>query len=151
MRKRKAHISMREKLASALAHLMVEVDGKLERAIPYDDAKRMTAEELCSLYHFDHGIPEAIDGETRHWNLTPRFIAEHRRKTANQDIPAIHKTDRLAEGHEAFRRRVLAKSGQDLGTGVEKPAAKPRSMLRSRGFQKAPPGHKWFKRKGTPA
>jgi hypothetical protein len=118
-RKPKAHISMREKLASALAHMMVEVDGKLERAIPYDDAKRMTSQEVCSLFQFDHGIHEAIDGPTEHWNLTPRLIAEHRRKTAKVDRPRIAKTGRNEEAHEAFRLKMLAKAGQSDASDVE--------------------------------
>ncbi len=143
-RKKKAHISLREKLASALAHMMVEVDGKLERAIPHQDAAKMTSDEVISLFHFDHNVYEAIGGETTHHNLTPRFIADHRRKTAKIDLPAIRKSDRVESAHEAFRSRVLAKTTDDVA--VVEPAARPKSKLRSRGFQKAPPGHKWFKR-----
>lgn len=142
MRRKKAHISLREKLASALAHMMVEVDGKLERAIPYDDAKKMTAEELCSLFHFDHNVYEGIGGATVHWNLTPRFIAEHRRKTAKTDIPAIRKSARVAADHEAFRNRMLTK-----GTAENIPPGQGQKA-RSRSFPEAPPGHKWFNRKG---
>ena len=145
MRSKKAHISLREKLASALAHMMVEVDGKLERAIPYEDAKRMTADEVCSLFHFDHGIYETIGGPTEHWNLTPRMIAEHRRKTATTDIPAIRKSDRIEAAQAEYRSRILAKSSLD--EGVEKTAPKPKSRLRSRPFQKPPPGHsRWGKK-----
>lgn len=147
-RKPKAHISMLEKLASALAHMMIEVDGKLERAIPYDDAKRMTSQEVCSLFQFDHGIHEAIDGPTEHWNLTPRLIAEHRRKTAKVDRPQISKTDRIEGDHEAFRRKMLAKAGQSDAPHVAENSTKPKRKIRSRGFVKRPEGHKykWGKR-----
>lgn len=144
-RKKKAHISLREKLASALAHMMVDVDGKLERAIPHEDAERMTADEVCSLFHFDHNVYETIGGETKHYNLTPRFIADHRRKTAKIDLPAIRKSDRVESAHAAFRSRILAKSSV-ADDSSETVASKPRQALRSRGFKKAPPGHKWFKR-----
>lgn len=143
---KKAHISLREKLASALAHMMVEVDGKLERAIPYQDAKRMTADEVLSLFHFDHGIFESIGGPTAHWNLTPRFIQDHRVKTAKIDRPAMAKADRISDEHAAFQRRVLAKSSPDSDSSVAERRTKPKAKLRSRGFQKPPAGHKWFQR-----
>ena len=144
-RKPKAHISLREKLAAALSHMMVDVDGKLERAIPYDDAKRMTADEVLSIFQFDHGIHEAIDGPTKHWNLTPRFILPHRAKTHEIDRPQIRKTDRISKKQEAFRQSVLAKTDPE----VEAPATKRGPKLKSRGFQKKPEGHKhkWGTRK----
>ena len=146
-RKPKAHISLREKLAAALSHMMVEVDGKLERAIPYDDAKRMTADEVLSVFQFDHGIHEAIDGPTEHWNLTPRFILPHRTKTHEVDRPQIRKTDRIEEDAAEFRRKMLAKSGQETEPTVS--TTKPKTKIKSRGFQKPPEGHKhkWGSRK----
>lgn len=148
-RKSKAHISLREKLAAALSHMMVEVDGKLERAIPYDDAKRMTADEVLSVFQFDHGIHEAIDGPTEHWNLTPRFILQHRKKTHAIDKPQIRKTDRIEEKAAEFRRKMLAKSGQTPADDVEVSTTRTGPKLRSRGFPKPPEGHKhrWGSRK----
>lgn len=148
-RKPKASMSLRKKLAAALRHMMVEVDGKLELAIPYDDAKRMTTDELLSLFQFDHGIHEAIDGPTEHWNLTPRFIMEHRRKTHEIDRPQIRKTDRIEEDAAEFRRKMLAKSGQTPADEVEVSTTRTGPKLRSRGFQRLPEGHKhqWGTRK----
>lgn len=133
----KARISTKTKLAAALRCLMIEEDGKLVPAIPYDDARRMTEDEIISLFHFDHGVQEAIGGPTEPWNLTPRFIAEHRKKTAAVDLPAIAKTKRLAEKHEAFRRRILAKSGQTHANDVDNSTTRPKSTLRSRPFPKS--------------
>ena len=135
-RKPKAHMPLREKLAAALAQMMVEVDGKLVRAIPHDDAKLMTAEELCSLFEFDHAIYECIGGPTKHWNLTPRFIAEHRQKTNKIDKPAIAKSKRLVEDQEAFRQRLLRKGS--LEPIVAETPTKPRAKIQSRGFSKLP-------------
>lgn len=149
MKKGKAHISLRQKLASALAHLMVEVDGKLERAIPHEDARKMTAEDIISLYNFDHNIFEAIGGPAEHWNLTPRFIAEHRRKTAKHDLPAIAKSDRLSADHVAFQRRILAKGEKSRESDAEIMTTKPRKKIPSRPFQKKPEGHKHFRSKGS--
>lgn len=124
----KAHL--REKLAAVLRDLMVEVDGKLVRAIPYEDAKKMTADQVISLFQFDHGIHHAIDGEHIHWNYTARMIAEHRIKTSKIDRPQIDKTKRIVEEQDAFRARMLAKS-----TGEQSRPATPKAKLQSRGFQ----------------
>ena len=63
--------------------------------IPYDDAKQMTAAQIRSLYHFDHNIAHADDGPDVFWNLTPRLIAPHQRKTREIDVPRIAKGKRL--------------------------------------------------------
>lgn len=103
---------LREKLAAVLRDLMVEVDGKLERVIPWDHARKMTADEVISLFHFDHGIYHVHGGPMLHWNLTARLIQEHREKTATIDRPQIAKTDRISAKQQAFRQAVLAKAGQ---------------------------------------
>lgn len=132
--RKKDRIPIKEKLAAALAHTMVEVDGKLVRAISYDDAKELSSEQILSLFQFDHGVHESIDGPTVHWNLTPRFIAEHRRKSNKIDIPQIAKTKRISAEQEAFRRRMLEKSGPALEPEVEK--NKPSRKIQSRPFPK---------------
>lgn len=136
----KDHISLRKKLAAALRELKIEVDGKLVDAVPYGEAKKMTEDQVISLFHFDHGIHEGIDGPTEHWNLTPRFVAEHRRKTAEIDLPQIAKTKRVAKKHEEFRRKLLAKSSDE--PDVEIVATRQKIRLRGRGFAKLPPGTK---------
>lgn len=150
-RRKKAHIPLREKLAAALAHMLVEVDGKLQRAIPYEDARRMTADEVVSLFNFDHGIYEAIGGPTAHWNLTPRFIAEHRRKTAKIDRPAIAKSDRLSAAEQAFRAKLLRKT--EIVEEAPQPQ-RPRSRLKGRpfasGVRKKIPSRPFPNKRGTP-
>lgn len=96
------HIRLTEKLASALAHLA---------GIPYDHRELMTAEQVISLFHFDHDpIPHAppYNGPDLHYNLTPRLITPHREKTAKVDVPRIAKTKRIIEAEQAFRDRLLA-------------------------------------------
>lgn len=129
---------LREKLAAVLRDLMVEVDGKLVRAIPYEHAKQMSADQVISLFHFDHGIHHTIGGSAAHWNLTARFIKEHRAKTSEVDRPRIDKTKRIVEGQEAFRARMLAKTGVPID--ASKNPAKSKAKLESRGFQ----GHRKF-------
>lgn len=122
--------------------------------IDYEHAKKMSTAEILSLVQTDHEVHAAVaiaNGETpKQYNhpsrLTIRLYKDHRHKTAKYDIPAIAKSDRISPEHEAFQRRILAKSGQD--SGVATTEAKPRAKMKSRGFQKAPEGHQWFKRKG---
>lgn len=132
-----------EKLAAVLRDHMVEEDGKLVRAIPYEHARQMSSGEIYSLFEFDHGIHDAIGGPYKHWNLTARFIPEHRIKTRTKDIPQIAKTKRITKEQAAFRQRMLAKSG--VADDVEKTETKPKSAwpkgrkLQSRGFPKKAP------------
>jgi len=124
---------LREKLAAVLRDLMVEVDGKLERAIPWEHARQMTAGEVLSLFHFDHNIYHVHNGPMKHWNLTARLIREHRVKTAQVDRPQIAKTGRINESHRAFQRKMLAKSGQaEPGDAPERAPAKSKSAWPSR-------------------
>lgn len=123
--------------------------------IPHDHVEAMTTEQILSLVHVDHDpVPVAI-AVSLGWgpkqynhpsNLTIRLIADHREKTAKHDIPKIYKSDRISDEHAAFQRRVLSKSGQDSVDGVADQITKPRAKLRSRGFAKAPEGHRWFQR-----
>ena len=139
MRKKKAHIPLKTKLASALCHMLrPDENGNLVPIIDRDSAKAMTADQVLSIFHFDHDpIPEALDGPTIHWNLTPRPILEHRTKTAKIDRPVQAKVDRITPAHEEHRRRMLAKAGQEVPE-AEPERQRPRARLKSRPF---PPGH----------
>jgi len=115
-RKRIPH---REELAAALRELAVLRGGALEHALTYEEAKLMTADQVISLFQRDHGIHHTIGGPDEHWNLTWRFIGEHREKTNKIDKPRIAKTRRGAKAEAQFRQRVLARSGQaDADEGI---------------------------------
>lgn len=105
-------IPHREELAAALRELAVLRGERLEHALTYEEAKLMTADQVISLFQRDHGIHHSIGGTDDHWNLTWRFIGEHRKKTNKIDKPRIAKTKRGSKAEEDFRRRVLSKSGQ---------------------------------------
>lgn len=105
--KRKAP-TMAEKLASALLELQRLRGDPIDR----DDAKAMSAEQICSLFQFDHDAGYACHGAGNHpTGLTPLFIAEHRAKTAKIDAPTIAKVRRLRATQAEFKRRMLAKGG----------------------------------------
>jgi len=54
----------------------------------------MTADQIISLYHFDHGILHAIEPINEPWNLTPRLIAAHREKS-RRDTSIVAKSRRI--------------------------------------------------------
>ena len=93
--------SLLTKLASALLTL---------GDVPYEDAKKMTAHQICSLYAFDHYPIRHVDGgPAEAWNLVPRLIVQHRIKTAKIDQPQIAKGRRNEAKTAEFNRRMAAK------------------------------------------
>lgn len=126
------YIRLKTKLAAALC-CMLEDDGngQFVPIIPHDDAKRMTEDQVLSLFQWDHyPIRKADGGSDAHHNLTPRLIVPHRQKTATVDVPQLAKTRRLIEAQEEFRRKVLARP---CGQKRERSGKIP-----SRPFQKRP-------------
>lgn len=102
--------NLKEKLASALLML---TNGHGEPLIDREEAKGMSAEQIVGLFEFDHGIHRAIKGTNHPTNLTPRIYAEHRKKTAKQDVPQIAKTKRLARANDEHVNAMLRKTGSD--------------------------------------
>jgi hypothetical protein len=120
----RSHIGWQTKCASALLAL---------GHIPYEDAKQMTAAQLCSLYQFHHNVRHAESGGDHFSNLEPMLIAPHRKRTAEIDVPAIAKAKRVTHKHEEFRRRLLAKQP---GVSARPPSRWPKGRkIRSRGFR----------------
>jgi hypothetical protein len=79
--------------------------------IPWEHAKQMTSAQIISLFHFDHyPIRHEAGGPSLPWNLVPRLIRAHRRKTAKIDQPEIAKIARVQAAEEDFRRRLMAKA-----------------------------------------
>src|SRR5689334_19306018 len=98
-------IRLRVKCAAALLAL---IDDKGEPLIPWEHAKAMTSDQMFSLFQFDHDpIRAEAGGPALPWNLVPRLIRAHRRKTAKVDVPEIAKIKRVAKAEEEFRRRLL--------------------------------------------
>ena len=98
--------SLTVKLAAALCTLRRVENGKLVPIITHAEAKKLTAKQVVSKFHFDHGLAHALGGRAEHWNLTPRLIAEHMTKTATVDIPQISKAKRIAKKHRAHLDRM---------------------------------------------
>lgn len=110
MSKRK-HISLETKLAAALLMLR---DGSGELLIQYEHGQLMTANQICSLFQWDHWpIRHEDGGPNEPWNLTPRLIQDHRRKTAKIDAPEAAKGRRIRESVRQHVARLLAKVDAD--------------------------------------
>jgi hypothetical protein len=119
--------TLREKLAAALAIIA---------DIPFNDRKQMHADQVISLFQFDHDpVPYTHDGPPLHWNCVPRYIGEHREKTKS-DVKMIYKVRRVAAAEEDFRRAILAKGEE----ATEEKHPRARQRIKSRGFQ----GHRRF-------
>lgn len=100
-------MNMRIKLAATLLQMRDELGQLL---IPYEHAKKMSPEQIISLFQFDHyPIPAAEGGPDRPWNLMPRLIAAHRDKTRREDVPRIAKNKRVKGKHEAHVERMRLK------------------------------------------
>lgn len=100
---KRKHISWKKKYACALLAL---------GDIPYAHAREMTADQMISLYHVDHGILHETENENvdQWWNLTPRLISAHRIKT-KQDAKIIAKSRRI---RARFLKKELEKHGLEI-------------------------------------
>jgi hypothetical protein len=122
--------NMTEKLASAL----LEMQRLRGDPIPREHAKQMHAEQICSLFQFDHDAGFVCHGAGNHpTEMTPKLRLEHKEKT-RKDQGIIAKCEVISAEHEAFRARMLAKITGTDAEGIEKAAR--RATLRSAGFDK---------------
>jgi hypothetical protein len=101
----------RPNLAEKLASVLLEREALRGEPIELSVAKQMTAHQICSLFEFDHATHFANGGWTHPTNITARFIQAHREKTRKIDIPAIAKGKRIRAAQEAFRKRLLERTG----------------------------------------
>jgi hypothetical protein len=116
---KRAHIPLKTKLAAALAN----------HFIPHEDAKRMTEDQVLSLFQWHHcPFPVAAEGGDQFWNLMPVLIVRHRTITAEVDAKVNAKHRRITKQQEEFRRRLLAKD-----RGESRPHSRwPKRKLQSR-------------------
>jgi hypothetical protein len=122
MRKRQP-LSLKTKLAAALLQMVRPDDsGSLIPIIPYEDAKKMTADQIISLFQFHHNILHAHDGPDEPWNLEPKPIMEHRRETATRDVPMAAKSKRIQAREAGHKKpRTITRWRRFNGEIVEAP------------------------------
>jgi hypothetical protein len=98
---RQSNMNMTTRLAAALLAL---------GDIPYEDSKLMTAEQIISLYQWDHHPLRRCDfGSDHPSNLRPMLIAAHRAKTTTIDMPAIAKGRRIRARQAQHLERMRSK------------------------------------------
>lgn len=140
------HISLTVKLAAALLMLRDE-NGEL--LIPHEHAKLMSADQIISLYQFDHyPIRKDDDGPDEPWNLEPKGIMRHRKKTAEIDVPQMAKADRLQGNATLHAAAMASKRGDYAGAAqilATAPKPKFKRKIASRGFQQ---GHRPLRSRG---
>ena len=118
----RAHISLRTKLASALLAL---------GHVPYDDAKQMTADQIVSLYQWDHAVLHGVEINDAFYNLTPMLIAPHRAKS-RKDTGIVAKVKRLEKMRAEAQQRLL---GKEPGKSARPKSKWPKRKIKSRGFR----------------
>lgn len=136
-----------DELAAALLQIDFDwPDGARGPIMSHEDAKKISAKHVISLFQRDH-YPRRREqgGPSVHWNLTWRPIANHRHKTAKVDQPQIAKVKRVAAKTEEHRRKMLAKSNGEVHEQTDnqhKPiGARRKQKIKSAGFRKPPKGH----------
>ncbi len=106
---KRAHIGLKTKLASALLAL---------GHVSYTDAQAMGAENLISLYQWDHNILHGIKVNNEFWNLTPKLIREHREKS-KRDTAIVAKSKRIRRREVAHTAMMSTDSWGDVDRAVE--------------------------------
>jgi hypothetical protein len=130
MTRRRAHIGLKTRLASALCQMLRPNErGVLVPVISFEQAQRMTEDEILAAFHFDHyPVPHSQGGSDHHSNIMPVPTREHQVKTAKIDIPQIAKTKRLARAASEHVAALAAKAA-----GAPRPAAKkPKQKIQQR-------------------
>ncbi len=124
---KRPYVPLPERLAATLACLLPQEQR--------DDLRRrkVKANAVLALFHFDHVIFHAHGGSAKWWNLDPKLVAVHREKTAKIDVPAIAKGKRITRANDEFFRRLLAKS-----EGPHKPSYEGRKIIAPRKWGSRP-------------
>lgn len=111
--------------------------------LPYEHAKEITATQVISLCHYDHDpIRKTDGGPFVHWNLVPRLIAEHRKKTATFDVPQIAKRTRIQDSALIHDATLARKDGDHVAADLflervtRRSRLRPKATIRSQGFDK---------------
>ncbi len=99
--RKRGHINLTTKLAAALACLLPQEWRDLLREM------RVSPEIVISHFQMDHVVLHCHYGSDEWWNLDPKLIDAHKKKSAN-DTSLAAKVCRLSEQHTETRRRILA-------------------------------------------
>lgn len=88
MSRKRGYVRMEDKLAAALACLLLqEQRDELRRG-------KVPAADILALFEWDHIVLHAHDGSDLWWNLDPKLVAVHREKS-RRDTAIVAKVRRL--------------------------------------------------------
>jgi len=144
MSARRAHVSLKTKLCSALCQLVRydEANAEYVKIIPYELSKRLTEDEILRRFDFHHfPIPKAHGGKDVHWNLQPEEKAAHKEITAKIDVPRIAKGKRIERRqaeHDAIKVAKLTGAGvvrRRKHSIPSRPFPQGKRPMQSRGFR----------------
>lgn len=136
-RKRRS-LSRTERYASVILELK-RASG--EALISRERAKSMTAQQIIDEFEAatddDHITPRKLGGSDHVSNMQPLIKVDHAKKT-KKDVKVIAKSKRLSEAQAEFRRRLLAKAGQDDAppTHIKRKSPMPGSRHHPSGLRK---------------
>lgn len=102
------HIPLKTKLAAMI--LAWDRDRFAVTTVSHEQSKELTADQIISRVQFDHyPVRHADGGPDAPWNLTPRLVADHRRKS-KLDAKDMAKERKVRRAVEAHKQRQLLKS-----------------------------------------
>jgi hypothetical protein len=92
---------MHEKLGAVLLEYQRLIGDPLDR----EHMKTLSAEQICSLFQWDHAVLHTLGGSTHPTNLTPLLISSHRTKT-KKDVAAVAKGKRIRKRLSLYSARM---------------------------------------------
>lgn len=129
-------------MAEKIAALHIENQAlKGDPIADWETLKAMTAEQLCSLFEWQHTTYNVwIEDRARQNHptvLTPMYVKAHQEVTARKDLPTIAKVKRVSAAQAEFKRAMDAKIGKIESETfyVSQLRKKPKQKIKSRGFQ----------------
>ena len=102
---KRPHIKAEIKIAS----LLLEVWSLRGHGMPFAEAQRLSARDICRMVEWDHATPHAIGGSIHPTNLTAMLKGQHRAKT-RRDVAQIAKGKRIQRA-QAVHAAALRKAG----------------------------------------
>lgn len=101
MPRRRRYISLREKLAAALACLLSQAERDELRS------RKAPARAVLSLFEWHHVVMHALDGSDAWHNLDPMLAHAHRERS-KRDTSDVYKTRRIEPRWNEFTRALAS-------------------------------------------